>query len=257
MPRGRPGPPNLAIALVTPVGKDDAERECAVGSALSASTWLATPAKRPTEYVKPTWAHCPAIPSEACSQFPRRRPDFRGGAHFASEQCSDCGMSLDHLTDQLAAAARDLGSENVEQTLDKAVGLAVELIDGCDACGVGLVRRGKSMDTPAYTHDVALRGDELQYELQEGPCMDAVWENEIVTPIGGRLSGTRRSPAGAERRGGRDGKTRGGWGANDRHCPRGGASRAMGTGTAVEDTDQSGGALPCRCATFHSPSSRR
>jgi GAF domain-containing protein len=89
-------------------------------------------------------------------------------------------MSLDDLTEQLATAARDLSAEDVTDTLDKAVGLAVDLIDGCDAAGVSLVHRGKSIDTPAYTTDKALRGDQLQYELHEGPCMDAVWEHEIV-----------------------------------------------------------------------------
>jgi GAF domain-containing protein len=90
-------------------------------------------------------------------------------------------MSFENLADQLAAAARDLGSEDVEHTLEKSVQLAVELIDGCDACGVTLVRRGKSLETPVSTGEMVVRGDALQYELGEGPCMDAVWEHEVVT----------------------------------------------------------------------------
>jgi len=89
-------------------------------------------------------------------------------------------MSLDSLTEQLAAAARELSAEAVEDTLGKSVALAVDLIEGCDACAVSLVRRGKSVETPAFTDNKALRGDQLQYELQEGPCMDAVWEHDIV-----------------------------------------------------------------------------
>jgi GAF domain-containing protein len=90
------------------------------------------------------------------------------------------GMSL---TDQLAAAARELGSDDVEHTLTTAVELAVELIAGCDACGVTLVRRGrgiKGIETPVSTGDMVVRGDALQYELGEGPCMDAVWQHEVV-----------------------------------------------------------------------------
>ena len=101
-------------------------------------------------------------------------------------------MSLDDLTEQLAAAARDLSAEGVGDTLDKAVGLAVELIDGCDAACVSLVHRGSSIDTPAYTTDKVLRGDHLQYELQEGPCMDAVWDQEIV--LSTDLAGDDRWP---------------------------------------------------------------
>lgn len=89
-------------------------------------------------------------------------------------------MSFENLAEHLATAARDLGSENVEQTLQKSVHLAVELIDGCDACGVTLVRRGQSLETPVSTGDMVVRGDALQYELGEGPCMDAVWEQEVV-----------------------------------------------------------------------------
>jgi GAF domain-containing protein len=87
------------------------------------------------------------------------------------------------LTDQLAAAARELGSDDVQHTLTTAVELAVELIAGCDACGVTLVRRAKGikgMETPVSTGDMVVRGDALQYELGEGPCMDAVWQHEVV-----------------------------------------------------------------------------
>ena len=89
-------------------------------------------------------------------------------------------MSLENLAEQLASAARDLGSENVEHTLEKAVGLAVELLEDCEGAGVSLVRRDKSLETPAATDDWVTRGDELQYELQEGPCIDAVWEQELI-----------------------------------------------------------------------------
>ncbi len=90
------------------------------------------------------------------------------------------GMTLANLTDELAAAARDLSAEDVEQTLEKSVRLAVELIEGCDACGVTLVRRGSALETPAYTDDKVILGDQLQYELQEGPCMDAAWSQHMV-----------------------------------------------------------------------------
>jgi GAF domain-containing protein len=89
-------------------------------------------------------------------------------------------MSLGNLAEQLADAARDLSSHDVEHTLDKSVHLAVDLIAGCDACGVTMVRRGAGLETPVSTGDMVVRGDALQYELGEGPCMDAVWEQEVV-----------------------------------------------------------------------------
>jgi GAF domain-containing protein len=64
--------------------------------------------------------------------------------------------------------------------LDKSVGLATELIDGCDAAGVSIVHARKSIDTQAATSALVERGDSLQYELQEGPCLDAIWDQETV-----------------------------------------------------------------------------
>jgi GAF domain-containing protein len=89
-------------------------------------------------------------------------------------------MPISNLAEQLAHAARDLNSSEVEETLEQAVSLAMELIDGCDGAGVTLARRGHALESPAYTADFVARGDALQYELQEGPCIDAVWDHEIV-----------------------------------------------------------------------------
>ncbi len=89
-------------------------------------------------------------------------------------------MSLRNVAEELARAARELGSEDVEHTLDKAVALAVELLEDCDGAGVSLVRRDKSLQTPAATADWVARGDALQYELQDGPGIDAVWEHEML-----------------------------------------------------------------------------
>jgi transcriptional regulator with GAF, ATPase, and Fis domain len=101
-------------------------------------------------------------------------------------------MPEQNLSALLAAAARDLGSENVERTLEKSVHFAVELIEGCDDCAITLVRRGTALETPVSTGDLPKRGDALQYELGEGPCMDAVWEQEVV--ISADLAQEKRWP---------------------------------------------------------------
>ncbi|MDQ3627316.1 MAG: GAF and ANTAR domain-containing protein [Actinomycetota bacterium] len=85
------------------------------------------------------------------------------------------------LSTQLAAVARALLAEDdVQATLDKAISMATDLVRGCEYAGVSLVRRGQSIDTPAATHNVVRRGDELQYELGEGPCLEAIWDDETV-----------------------------------------------------------------------------
>ena len=86
--------------------------------------------------------------------------------------------SLDH---RLAEAARLLAAEPTEQeTLDSAVRLAVSMIPGCTAAGVTLVGRRGELTTAAATDELVHEGDRIQYELGEGPCVDAVRDQEIV-----------------------------------------------------------------------------
>lgn len=62
-------------------------------------------------------------------------------------------------------------------TFEKVVKRAVETVPGCDHASITLRgRRGKA-ETVASTDDVALRADELQYSLGEGPCVDAAFES--------------------------------------------------------------------------------
>jgi transcriptional regulator with GAF, ATPase, and Fis domain len=83
--------------------------------------------------------------------------------------------------DRFAALVRALQHRRgVRRTLQRSVEAAVDLVHGCDEACVSLVHRSRRIDTPAATSAAARRGDELQYELQEGPCLDAIWHQETV-----------------------------------------------------------------------------
>jgi len=85
------------------------------------------------------------------------------------------------LHTQLAQAARDLHAEpDTQHTLERSVLLATELISNCDHAGVSMVHRNRTIDTPAASDQMARRGDELQYALGEGPCLDAIWHYDTV-----------------------------------------------------------------------------
>jgi GAF domain-containing protein len=88
----------------------------------------------------------------------------------------------DHdLGDRFAAVARQFGEQVTEiATLDHAVAIAREIIAGCDHAGVTLLHARKPVETAAATSEIAVRGDQLQYELGEGPCLDSV-RNHVVT----------------------------------------------------------------------------
>ena len=85
------------------------------------------------------------------------------------------------LAEQLAAAARSLEAEpDPQATMEMAVQLSVKTIDGCDAAGISLIEGRSRLTTPAYSADMVLACDLLQYELDEGPCLDATWDEQVV-----------------------------------------------------------------------------
>ncbi|MFI6345865.1 GAF and ANTAR domain-containing protein [Streptomyces sp. NPDC050560] len=73
---------------------------------------------------------------------------------------------------RMAALARDLmAQESVDSTLQRVTTSAVEIIDGCDAAGVMVVRNG-AVRTLAATNPLATSSDRLQETYGEGPCID-------------------------------------------------------------------------------------
>ena len=70
--------------------------------------------------------------------------------------------------------ARSIHTEDdPQQRLQRGVELVVDLVDGCDHAGVTIAEHNR-LSTPAASDDVVRRGDTLQYELGEGPCLDSI-----------------------------------------------------------------------------------
>ena len=81
--------------------------------------------------------------------------------------------------ERLASIARELLNEpDVQHTLQRVVGAAADNLGPQVWASVSLVRQRREVDTPASSDDRATRADRLQYELEEGPCLDAIWEQE-------------------------------------------------------------------------------
>jgi GAF domain-containing protein len=49
----------------------------------------------------------------------------------------------------------------------------------CDAASITMLGPGRVPETVAFSDERVLRSDQLQYSLNEGPCVDAVWTNGI------------------------------------------------------------------------------
>jgi GAF domain-containing protein len=90
-------------------------------------------------------------------------------------------MDLYEFNRQLAEAARAMAEEaDTQHTLDRAVQMATDMIERCDMAGISLVH-GDRIETPAATDEALRRADHLQFELGEGPCLDALKQHEVVT----------------------------------------------------------------------------
>jgi transcriptional regulator with GAF, ATPase, and Fis domain len=78
-----------------------------------------------------------------------------------------------------AEVARELLAEpRFELTLQRVVDVAAESIPGCDFAGVSL-RHDGTVSTPASSDPLVDELDQAQYDLQEGPCLDAIWVEDI------------------------------------------------------------------------------
>jgi len=66
------------------------------------------------------------------------------------------------------------------RTLQAVVTAAVQAVPGAENAAIILVLRRKTVQSHAATSPHVQRLDELQTELQEGPCLTAIWEEETV-----------------------------------------------------------------------------
>ncbi len=62
---------------------------------------------------------------------------------------------------------------STDATLHRIVRLAVEIVPGADYAGVSRMRN-RAVTTPAWSDELALRIDEAQYAVDEGPCLSAI-----------------------------------------------------------------------------------
>jgi hypothetical protein len=81
------------------------------------------------------------------------------------------------LTAFRAMAEVVYSGESYESVYDSVCAAAVQLIDGCDHASLMLRRSGR-VETVAASDDVARRIDEYERALGQGPCLDAIDENE-------------------------------------------------------------------------------
>ena len=84
------------------------------------------------------------------------------------------------LAQALTEVARTLEAKRgVSETLRAIVLSSVGTIPGAEHAGISLVQRRSVVETVAPSDDLVGRVDLLQYEIGEGPCLDAAWNQDI------------------------------------------------------------------------------
>ena len=102
------------------------------------------------------------------------------------------------FSELVASVARELSGEpDVQHTLQRTVELAAEHLDSEVYASVSLVHNRRQVETSASSDDRATRADALQYELEEGPCLDAISEQETFRI--GDMTTDQRYPGWARR----------------------------------------------------------
>lgn len=81
----------------------------------------------------------------------------------------------------LATAATTLRrSATLQETLDAIVDAARGAVPGFDAVGISTIAKDGAVETRAATGDIVGVLDTAQYELGEGPCVDALHELDLL-----------------------------------------------------------------------------
>jgi GAF domain-containing protein len=81
---------------------------------------------------------------------------------------------------EFAALARELAQQpTVQATLQAIVDYAVKTIDGADDAGLTVRRKDDKYATVASTGKLALAVDAIQYQVEEGPCLDALNDHHV------------------------------------------------------------------------------
>ncbi|WP_422742863.1 GAF and ANTAR domain-containing protein [Mycobacterium sp. WMMD1722] len=84
---------------------------------------------------------------------------------------------------QLAELVRDLSQEDLtdsDAVLRDITAAAARMVPGADAAGMTIVEKGHRVRTLGGTSAYADVLDDIQNRTQEGPCLEAAWEDHLV-----------------------------------------------------------------------------
>ena len=81
----------------------------------------------------------------------------------------------------LAQSARVINTpQTIDETLDAIVRATLVSVPGFDHVGISVINRDGTIETAAATDQVVWELDDLQYRIDEGPCVSAMREAQVV-----------------------------------------------------------------------------
>ncbi|GAA1941527.1 GAF and ANTAR domain-containing protein [Nocardioides hwasunensis] len=99
-------------------------------------------------------------------------------------------MGREDFQRRLAEAVRELHDQvDPPHTLQRMVEITPEFFDSCDFVGVSLIEPDR-IRTPAATNELLRQLDDSQFELEQGPCYEAI-RNDPVVIIGDLATDSR------------------------------------------------------------------
>lgn len=106
----------------------------------------------------------------------------RWGMSSEGEQAHDRGGFEHRLRAEIEQIARDLRAEhaNLQGTLEVITKSARDVVPGAEDAGITLITRGRGFASRAATSPLPKLIDDLQHRLQDGPCVQAIWQHETV-----------------------------------------------------------------------------
>src|SRR4051794_16021819 len=125
----------------------------------------------------------PTTAVAAVPRWPVATEDDDGLRRWGQPSAQDTGtqVRLDALARRLAEAARSLqGRESPQQVMDGVVHLARAMVPGAEEATITMVGEDRHCYSAAATSEFARGFDVLQDETGEGPCLDAIWQQETV-----------------------------------------------------------------------------
>jgi len=85
------------------------------------------------------------------------------------------------LIDAISEASSEVNARRpLSEVLSNLAEMARRSLPGIDHVGISITHRDGRIETVAATDDLVLRLDELQYELDEGPCLEAIRTEGVV-----------------------------------------------------------------------------